>query len=177
MPVKEASWSHLRLRAQATRTLRGPRRSARCGDSRGHRRNSSDSLRGLAEGMMLAAIRKAGVPLQRIRPALDRLRGTFGLEHGLASRSLPLHRRRRGAVRLRRAGRRHARGTQCPRARRLRKGQHVFASVIDEYLQRAVRRRRLRRADSPAEIWRCRCRPGSATRLRSADPSPTGSKA
>jgi hypothetical protein len=29
---------------------------------------------GLAEGLVLAGIRKSGVPLQRIRPALDRLR-------------------------------------------------------------------------------------------------------
>lgn len=43
---------------------------------------------GLAEGMMLAPIRQAGVALQRIRPALARLRDTFGLDHVHASRSL-----------------------------------------------------------------------------------------
>lgn len=43
---------------------------------------------GLAEGLVLAAITESGVPLQRIRPALDRLRDEFGLEHVLASKSL-----------------------------------------------------------------------------------------
>jgi hypothetical protein len=43
---------------------------------------------GLAEGMMLAAIRQAGVPLQRIRPALVRLSEELGIEHALASRAL-----------------------------------------------------------------------------------------
>jgi hypothetical protein len=38
--------------------------------------------------MMLAPIRQAGVALQRIRPALARLRDTFGLDHVHASRSL-----------------------------------------------------------------------------------------
>jgi len=43
---------------------------------------------GLAEGMVLAAIRKAGVPMQRIRPALVELSKEIGIEHALASRSL-----------------------------------------------------------------------------------------
>jgi hypothetical protein len=43
---------------------------------------------GLAEGYVLAAVRRAGVPLQRIRPALDRLRNELGIEHVLASRKL-----------------------------------------------------------------------------------------
>lgn len=37
---------------------------------------------------MLAAIREAGVPLQRIRPALSRLQDELGFEHALASRRL-----------------------------------------------------------------------------------------
>lgn len=40
---------------------------------------------GLAEGMVLAAFRETGLPLQRIRPALDRLRVEHELEHALAS--------------------------------------------------------------------------------------------
>jgi uncharacterized protein (DUF433 family) len=43
---------------------------------------------GLAEGMVLAAFRQAGVPLQRIRPALDVLQRELGVEHALASRRL-----------------------------------------------------------------------------------------
>jgi Putative DNA-binding HTH domain len=43
---------------------------------------------GLAEAYVLATIRHAGVPLQRIRPALDRLRDELGIEHALASRKL-----------------------------------------------------------------------------------------
>lgn len=40
---------------------------------------------GLAEGYALAALRRSGVPLQRIRPALDQLDAELGLEHALAS--------------------------------------------------------------------------------------------
>ena len=43
---------------------------------------------GLAEGVVLAAIRRYGVPLQRIRPALDVLRAELGIDHALASRRL-----------------------------------------------------------------------------------------
>ena len=43
---------------------------------------------GLAEGMVLAAFRETGLPLQRIRPALDRLRAEHDLEHALASEHL-----------------------------------------------------------------------------------------
>ncbi len=40
---------------------------------------------GLAEGLVLSAFRRAGVPLQRIRPALERLDQEIGLRHALAS--------------------------------------------------------------------------------------------
>ncbi len=40
---------------------------------------------GLAEGLALAAFRRAGVPLQRIRPALMQLEAELGLQHALAS--------------------------------------------------------------------------------------------
>ena len=43
---------------------------------------------GLAEGHTLAAIRASGVPLQRIRPALERLDQEMGLKHALASERL-----------------------------------------------------------------------------------------
>ena len=40
---------------------------------------------GLAEAAFLAAIKRTGVPLQRIRPALAILRDDLGIEHALAS--------------------------------------------------------------------------------------------
>jgi uncharacterized protein (DUF433 family) len=43
---------------------------------------------GLAEGLVVAAIRRAGVPLQRIRPALAVLERELGVDHALASRRL-----------------------------------------------------------------------------------------
>ncbi|HEY2577613.1 MAG TPA: DUF433 domain-containing protein [Streptosporangiaceae bacterium] len=43
---------------------------------------------GLAEAYALAAFRRAGVPLQRIRPAIDALCHELGVEHALASRRL-----------------------------------------------------------------------------------------
>lgn len=43
---------------------------------------------GLAEGLVLAAFRQAGVPLQRIRPAIAQLPQEPGLRHALASKSL-----------------------------------------------------------------------------------------
>ena len=43
---------------------------------------------GLAEAMVLAGIRKSGVPLQRVRPALAVLSKEIGIEHALASKRL-----------------------------------------------------------------------------------------
>lgn len=43
---------------------------------------------GFAEAFVLTALRRAGVPMQRIRPAVRHLRREIGLAHALASRSL-----------------------------------------------------------------------------------------
>lgn len=43
---------------------------------------------GFAEAYVLSAFRRAGVPLQRIRPAVEVLRGEIGIEHALASERL-----------------------------------------------------------------------------------------
>ena len=43
---------------------------------------------GFAEAYVLSAFRRAGVPLQRIRPAVDVLSSEIGLEHALASKKL-----------------------------------------------------------------------------------------
>lgn len=43
---------------------------------------------GLAEALVLGAVRRCGVPMQRIRPALRELQRSIGLEHALASQRL-----------------------------------------------------------------------------------------
>lgn len=43
---------------------------------------------GFAEAFVLSAFRRAGVPLQRIRPAVEVLRETMGIEHALAAKHL-----------------------------------------------------------------------------------------
>ncbi|MGH8916919.1 MAG: hypothetical protein ACRD0H_01000, partial [Actinomycetes bacterium] len=45
------------------------------------RRSPSIPFVGLAEGLVLTAMRRSGVPLRRIRPALARLAEQFGLRH------------------------------------------------------------------------------------------------
>jgi len=89
---------------------------------------------GLAEGMVLAAIRRAGVPLQRVRPALDVLQRQIGIEHALASRRLYTD----GAELLYD----HAASLPDDEAQAVhelvvvRSGQRVFAEVIKDYLSR-----------------------------------------
>jgi len=43
---------------------------------------------GFAEAYVLLSLRKVGLPLQRIRPAVRELKSTIGLDHALASRNL-----------------------------------------------------------------------------------------
>lgn len=90
---------------------------------------------GLTEGLVLAAIRKTGVPLHRIRPALDALKNEFGLEHVLASRRLYTD----GADVLFDISERTKQVADADQARRLivaRNNQYVFNEVIDSYLRR-----------------------------------------
>jgi len=90
---------------------------------------------GLAEGLVLAAIRRSGVPLQRIRPALARLRDELGLEHVLASQALYTD----GAEVIYDFAEQAGDTPEARSARQLvvvRKGQHVFNDVIDDYLHR-----------------------------------------
>ncbi len=89
---------------------------------------------GLAEGLVLAAIRRAGVPLQRIRPALAAVTETIGVDHALASRALYTD----GAEVLYDYAARAGEHEAAP-ARDLvvvRRGQCVFAHVVDQYLSR-----------------------------------------
>ncbi|MGI8758391.1 MAG: DUF433 domain-containing protein [Acidimicrobiales bacterium] len=89
----------------------------------------------LAEGMVLAAIRSTGVPMQRIRPALLALQDTFGIEHALASQRLYSD----GAEVLYDFAEQFA-GTDAAGTALdlvvLRSGQRVFAETISAYLQR-----------------------------------------
>lgn len=90
---------------------------------------------GLAEGLVLAAMRRSGVPLQRIRPALTRLEEQFGLRHALASKRLYTD----GAEVLFD----YAETSEDLRAARaarelvvVRNDQHVFNEVVQDYLRR-----------------------------------------
>ncbi|MGH2555335.1 MAG: DUF433 domain-containing protein [Actinomycetota bacterium] len=88
---------------------------------------------GLAEGMVLAAVRRVGVPMQRVRPALDVLARDIGLKHALASKALYTD----GAELLFDYAR-QGRGEPAEAARELvvvRSGQRVFTEVIERYLQ------------------------------------------
>ena len=91
---------------------------------------------GLAEGYTLAAIRKSGVPLQRIRPALERLNQEMGLQHALASEKLFTD----GAEVLfdyaDRTGGEDAKAVQELVV--VRDGQRIFTEVVEGYLQRIV---------------------------------------
>ena len=90
---------------------------------------------GLAEGMVLSALRAAGVSPRQVRPALDRVGARIGAAHPLASRQF----REVGARLLwevseeidgSRAGRR------APDLVVRRNGRYVFRQVIEQYLQR-----------------------------------------
>jgi uncharacterized protein (DUF433 family) len=89
---------------------------------------------GLAEGVVLAAVRQAGMPLQRIRPALEVLAREIGLAHALASRALYTD----GAELLFDYAQ-HAPHHEAEAAGGLvvvRSGQRVFKQVVDDYLRR-----------------------------------------
>lgn len=90
---------------------------------------------GLAEGAVLSAIRRSGVPMQRIRPAIERLDTELGLAHALANRRLYTD----GAEVLYDYAT-SARDEGAAEAARelvvVRNGQHVFNDVVDAYLRR-----------------------------------------
>jgi uncharacterized protein (DUF433 family) len=86
---------------------------------------------GLVEGLVLSAFRRTGVPLQRIRPALDRLDQELGLQHALASERLTID----GAEVLYDYGAVLDPGGIGDLVT-VRSGQRVFAPVVGEYLRR-----------------------------------------
>lgn len=90
---------------------------------------------GLAEGFVLAAFRQAGVPLQRIRPALIRLQERLGIDHVLASKSLYTD----GAEVLYDYAESTGDTPEGKSARQLvvaRNDQLVFREIVDSYLRR-----------------------------------------
>lgn len=90
---------------------------------------------GLAEGFVLAAFRAAGVPLQRIRPAVEALERELGIEHALASEQLYTD----GAEVLYNFGSAHDDRPEGRAAMDLvapRSGQRVFVPVVERYLKR-----------------------------------------
>lgn len=90
---------------------------------------------GLAEALVLSAVRRSGVPMQRVRPALQRLQTEIGLEHALASRKLYAD----GAEILFDFSEHDAQPHDARDVRKLvvvRNGQSVFTEVIAAYLQR-----------------------------------------
>jgi uncharacterized protein (DUF433 family) len=89
---------------------------------------------GLAEGMVLAAIRKVGVPMQRIRPALVELSKEIGIQHALASRSLYTD----GAELLYDYAKRNPKidDDSIQDLVLVRRQQRVFVPVVAEYLRR-----------------------------------------
>jgi uncharacterized protein (DUF433 family) len=90
---------------------------------------------GLAEAYALAAFRHAGVPMQRIRPAIDVLARELGVEYALASRRLYTD----GAEVLYDYARHAGDTPEGESARELvvvRNHQRAFTEVVELYLQR-----------------------------------------
>lgn len=101
----------------------------------GHRLEPSITFVGLAEALVLAAVRRSGVPMQRVRPALIELQRELGVEHALASRKLYTD----GAELLYDYAEERASSAEGRSARELvvvRSGQRVFTDVVAAYLQR-----------------------------------------
>jgi uncharacterized protein (DUF433 family) len=90
---------------------------------------------GLAEGVALTAVRRSGVALHRILPALAELKQEFGLRHALASRRLYID----GAEVLYDYAENGGDSTAARAARELvvvRNGHSVFNDVVESYLSR-----------------------------------------
>ena len=85
---------------------------------------------GLVEGYVLRAFRKSGVPLQRIRPALERLAEEIGVPHALASRHLYTDRCEVLYDYAARAGDDIVRSLTV-----VRSGQNVFPVMVEPYLE------------------------------------------
>lgn len=102
----------------------------------GSRQGPTTPFGGLAEGMFLSALRKAGMPMQQIRPALDLVRSRLGIEHALASKRLYLQ----GATLLWEVSDDSDVGDEVRQNARdmivLKDDQYVFRQVIQDHLAR-----------------------------------------
>ena len=88
---------------------------------------------GLAEGLVLAAARRAGVPMQRVRPALAALEREIGVSHALASSRLYTD----GAEMLFEFGKNESSDLDLiEQLVVVSNGQRVFVEVVSEYLRR-----------------------------------------
>lgn len=96
-------------------------------------RHPSIPFVGLAEAMVLAAVRRSGVPMQRIRPALTAVEKEMGLRHALANRRLYTD----GAELLYDYSQRHPdkEGAAALSLVVIRNRQYVFTKVVAEYLR------------------------------------------
>jgi uncharacterized protein (DUF433 family) len=100
-----------------------------------HRDEAAMPFIGLGEAYALAAFRKAGVPMQRIRPPIDVLARELGLAYALASRRLYTD----GAEVLYDYAQHAGDTPEGDLARELvvvRNGQRVFTEVVDQYLSK-----------------------------------------
>ena len=86
---------------------------------------------GLAEGMVLAAMRRAGVSLQHIRAAVAILERELGVEHALASKRLYTD-----GARLLFDYAETARDEDLEHLTVVVSGQRVFGGVVKDYLER-----------------------------------------
>ena len=96
-----------------------------------HGREATVPFVGFAEAYVLAAFRRAGVPLQRIRPAVEVLSREIGLEHALASEHLYTD----GAEVLFDYATERS-DEELLELVVVRTGQHQFPEVVRDYLQR-----------------------------------------
>ncbi len=100
-----------------------------------HRHEAAVPFIGLAEAYALAAFRQAGVPMQRIRPAIEALDRELGLKYALASRRLYTD----GAEIVYDYAQHAGETPEGESARELvvvRNNQRVFAEVVERYLRR-----------------------------------------
>jgi uncharacterized protein (DUF433 family) len=100
-----------------------------------HRHDPAVPFIGLAEAYALAAFRQAGVPMQRIRPAIGALERELGLNHALASRRLYTD----GAEVLYDYAQHVGSTPEGDVARELvvvRNNQRVFTEAVEQYLRR-----------------------------------------
>ena len=100
-----------------------------------HRSEPTIPFVGLAEALVLSAVRRSGVSMQRVRPAIAQLEQEIGVAHALASQKLYTD----GAELMFDYAEQHRGSVEGDSAMDLvvvRNGQRVFTDVITDYLRR-----------------------------------------